>query len=151
VLLDDVGFGASSAFGGPCHTPNAEKLAAGGLKFNRFHTTALCSPTRACVLTGRNHHRVGMGRIIGDNGTVFTVVDIAVAPALQGRGLGKRILAALDAWLQANVPESAYVTLVADGDAKYLYAKFGFAESAPYAVNMEYVMGVNGRRITGIP
>ena len=99
----------------------------------------------------RDGEVVGMGRIIGDNGTVFTVVDIAVAPALQGRGLGKRILAALDAWLQANVPESAYVTLVADGDAKYLYAKFGFAESAPYAVNMEYVMGVNGRRITGIP
>ena len=94
---------------------------------------------------------VGMGRIIGDNGTVFTVVDIAVAPALQGGGLGKRILAALDAWLRANVPESAYVTLVADGDAKYLYAKFGFAESAPYAVNMEYVMGANGERLTGVP
>ena len=94
---------------------------------------------------------VGMGRIIGDGGTVFTVVDIAVRPELQGRGLGKRILSALDAWLQANVPESAYVTLVADGDAKHLYVKFGFAESAPYAVNMEYVMGAGGERITGIP
>jgi GNAT superfamily N-acetyltransferase len=90
---------------------------------------------------------VGMGRIIGDNGTVFTVVDIAIVPALQGRGLGRRILVALDAWLQANVPESAYVTLVADGDAKYLYAKFGFAESAPFAVNMEYIMGANGERL----
>src|SRR4051812_4599741 len=47
VLLDDCGFGSSSAFGGPCATPHAERLAAGGLKFNRFHTTALCSPTRA--------------------------------------------------------------------------------------------------------
>jgi GNAT superfamily N-acetyltransferase len=90
---------------------------------------------------------VGMGRIIGDNGTIFTVVDIAVAPALQGRGLGRRILAALDAWLRANVPESAYVTLVADGDAKYLYTKFGFAETAPFSVNMEYVMGANGERL----
>jgi arylsulfatase A-like enzyme len=63
VLLDDVGFGASSAFGGPCATPNAERLAAGGLKFNRFHTTALCSPTRAALLSGRNHHVVGMGGI----------------------------------------------------------------------------------------
>jgi GNAT superfamily N-acetyltransferase len=90
---------------------------------------------------------VGMGRIIGDNGTVFTVVDIAIVPALQGKGLGRRVLVALDAWLQANVPESAYVTLVADGDAKYLYAKFGFAESAPYAVNMEYIMGANGERL----
>src|SRR6185295_3143969 len=63
VLLDDVGFGASSAFGGPCQTPNAEKLASNGLKYNRFHTTALCSPTRAAILSGRNHHAVGMGGI----------------------------------------------------------------------------------------
>src|SRR5439155_6401025 len=61
VLLDDVGFGASSAFGGPCNMPTAELLAAEGLKFNRFHTTALCSPTRQAMLTGRNHHTVGMG------------------------------------------------------------------------------------------
>ena len=63
ILLDDVGFGASSAFGGPCHTPTAERLAGGGLRFNRFHTTALCAPTRQALLTGRNHHSVGMGSI----------------------------------------------------------------------------------------
>jgi arylsulfatase len=63
VLLDDVGFGASSAFGGPCATPNLERLAAGGLRYNRFHTTALCAPTRAALLSGRNHHSVGMGGI----------------------------------------------------------------------------------------
>ncbi|MGG7507486.1 sulfatase-like hydrolase/transferase [Plantibacter sp. YIM 135249] len=63
ILLDDVGFGASSAFGGPCATPTAERLAASGLKYNRFHTTALCSPTRAALLSGRNHHAVGMGAI----------------------------------------------------------------------------------------
>ncbi len=63
VLLDDVGFGASSAFGGPIATPTCERLAAGGLKYTRFHTTALCSPTRAALLTGRNHHSVGMGSI----------------------------------------------------------------------------------------
>ena len=63
VLIDDVGFGSSSAFGGPCYTPNAERLARDGLKFNRFHTTALCSPTRQALLTGRNHHSVGMGAI----------------------------------------------------------------------------------------
>src|SRR6187397_1639433 len=63
VLIDDAGFGSSSAFGGPCQTPNAEALAAGGLKYNRFHTTALCSPTRQALLTGRNHHTVGMGGI----------------------------------------------------------------------------------------
>lgn len=63
ILIDDVGFGASSVFGGPCHTPNFEKLAAGGLRYTRFHTTALCSPTRQALLTGRNHHSVGMGGI----------------------------------------------------------------------------------------
>ena len=63
VLLDDVGFAASSAFGGPCETPNFDKLASGGLKYNRFHTTALCSPTRQALLTGRNHHSVEMGGI----------------------------------------------------------------------------------------
>ncbi|MCD6033245.1 MAG: arylsulfatase, partial [Thermomicrobiales bacterium] len=63
VLIDDVGFGASSAFGGPINTPTAERLAANGLKYTRFHTTALCSATRAALLTGRNHHSVGMGSI----------------------------------------------------------------------------------------
>jgi Sulfatase len=63
ILIDDVGFGASSAFGGPCQTPTAERLAANGLRYNRFHTTALCSPTRQALLTGRNHHSVGMGGI----------------------------------------------------------------------------------------
>ena len=63
VLIDDVGFGASSAFGGPCNTPVMDRLATGGVKLNRFHTTALCSPTRQALLTGRNHHSVGMGAI----------------------------------------------------------------------------------------
>jgi arylsulfatase A-like enzyme len=63
VLIDDAGFGSSSAFGGPCQTPTFERLADNGLKYNRFHTTALCSPTRQALLTGRNHHAVGMGGI----------------------------------------------------------------------------------------
>lgn len=87
---------------------------------------------------------IGMGRIIGDGGCFYSVVDIAVAPEHQGRGLGKRILGALDAWLSANALESAYVSLVADGDAKHLYAKYGFVETAPAAVNMEYVVAAKG-------
>ena len=63
IMLDDAGFGSASAFGGPCQTPNFEELAAGGLKYNRFHTTALCAPTRQALLTGRNHHTVGTGVI----------------------------------------------------------------------------------------
>src|SRR4051794_39261607 len=63
IMTDDTGFGAASAFGGPCRTPNAERLAERGLRYTRFHTTALCSPTRAALLSGRNHHTVGMGGI----------------------------------------------------------------------------------------
>ncbi len=63
VLLDDVGFAQLGCFGSDIATPTFDRLAADGLRYTNFHTTALCSPTRACVLTGRNHHRVGMGRI----------------------------------------------------------------------------------------
>ena len=63
VLIDDVGFGASSTFGGPCQTPTLERLAQGGLRYTRFHTTAVCSASRQALLTGRNHHSVGMGGI----------------------------------------------------------------------------------------
>ncbi len=61
VLIDDMGFGASSPFGGPCVMPTAQRLADEGLRYSRFHVTALCSPTRQALLTGRNHHSVGMG------------------------------------------------------------------------------------------
>jgi arylsulfatase A-like enzyme len=63
ILIDDVGFGSSTAFGGPCDTPNFDAVAADAVKYTRFHTTALCSPTRQALLTGRNHHTVGMGGI----------------------------------------------------------------------------------------
>src|SRR5439155_1650558 len=63
VLLDDVGFAQLGCFGSDIATPTFDRLSANGLRYTNFHTTALCSPTRACLLTGRNHHKVGMGRI----------------------------------------------------------------------------------------
>ncbi len=63
VLIDDMGFGATSTFGGPCEMPTLDRLADGGLRYNRFHTTALCSPTRQALLTGRNHHSAEMGSV----------------------------------------------------------------------------------------
>ena len=63
VLIDDAGFGNPSTFGGPVHTPTLDALAARGLRYNRFHVTALCSPTRAALLSGRNHHSIGFGSI----------------------------------------------------------------------------------------
>ena len=70
VLIDDMGFGVSEAFGGPVTTPTMEKLAANGLRYNRFHTTALCSPTRVALLTGYNHHSNNMG-CIAEAATTF--------------------------------------------------------------------------------
>lgn len=63
IMTDDTGFGHPSTFGGPIPTPTLDGLAKNGLRFNRFHTTALCSPTRAALLTGRNHHSAGTGMV----------------------------------------------------------------------------------------
>ena len=83
---------------------------------------------------------IGMGRIIGDGGCFFVVVDIAVLPEFQKRGLGKRIMDALDAWLRANAPASSNVSLFADGEARHLYAKYGFVETGPVSVGMDYTV-----------
>ena len=107
ILIDDAGFGLASAFGGPCQTPNAEKLAAVGLKYNRFHTTALCSPSRQALLTGCNHHSAGMGGIteiatgapgynsvlphdfaVGANAQAQRLLDGAVRQMPRGAGVG---------------------------------------------------------------
>jgi len=80
VLLDDVGFAQLGCFGSDIATPTFDRLAAGGLRYSSFHTTALCSPTRACVLTGRNHHAVGMGRIV-DLATGFPGYDARIPPS----------------------------------------------------------------------
>lgn len=70
VLIDDMGFGQSSAFGGPIQMKTVERLAAGGLRYNQFHTTALCSPTRAALLSGRNHHMCNFGSVT-ESATAF--------------------------------------------------------------------------------
>ena len=94
ILLDDVGFGATSTFGGPCNTPTFQMLADNGLKFNQFHTTALCSPTRAALITGRNHHSAHTG-VITEAATGFPGYDsvmlkdtATVAEVLKQNGYG---------------------------------------------------------------
>ena len=64
VLIDDIGFGAASMFGGAIQTPTLDRLAQDGLRYNQFHTTALCSPTRMAILTGRNHHSANAGSVM---------------------------------------------------------------------------------------
>lgn len=82
---------------------------------------------------------LAMGRLVGDRGCFLQVVDIAVVPGRQGQGLGKAVMAALDAWLQANAV-GAYVSLIADGQANRLYAQFGFEETAPRSVGMAKII-----------
>ena len=99
-------------------SPKSEAAAERGLASTTYGVSLL-----------RDGEVVGMGRIVGDGGCFHFVVDIAVVPALQGRGLGKRIMDALDAWLRANAEPTAHVSLFADGDTKHLYARYGFAQS----------------------
>ncbi|OLU35684.1 GNAT family N-acetyltransferase [Pseudomonas sp. PA27(2017)] len=79
---------------------------------------------------------VGMGRVIGDGGAFYQVVDIAVLPEHQGRGLGKMIMAAISDFIAREVPESGYVSLIADGEAYRLYQQFGFALTTPASQGM---------------
>lgn len=81
---------------------------------------------------------VGMGRIVGDGGCFYQVVDIAVLPDHQGRGLGKLIMAEIMKYINERVPESGYVSLLADGRAQDLYAQFGFRPTAPGSVGMYF-------------
>ena len=79
IVLDDVGFGQLGCYGSDIETPNIDALAAGGRRYNNFHTTSMCSPTRASLLTGRNHHAVGMG-MIADMCTGFPGYQGEVSP-----------------------------------------------------------------------
>ena len=92
ILLDDIGFGAPSPFGGPVNMPTLQKLADNGLSYNRFHTIALCAPTRAALKSGRNHHRVNMGSIpeiatgYAGNTTVIPDTAVPIAEILRQNG-----------------------------------------------------------------
>ena len=88
---------------------------------------------------------VGMGRIIGDRGTAYQIVDIAIDPAFQGRGLGKIIMTHLTDWLHDNAPETAYVSLIADGPAHRLYSQFGFEPTAPASIGMAMLVPTKRR------
>lgn len=79
---------------------------------------------------------IGMGRVIGDKGCFYHIVDIAVAPSYQGNGLGKLIMSEINTYLENNIPKSSYVSLIADVPADELYKKFGFEYSAPKSVGM---------------
>ncbi len=102
-----------------------EVAAARGLPGTLFAVQVLCG-----------EEVVGMGRVIGDGGCFYQVCDIAVLPEHQCRGLGKRIMQAISDYIDSEAPESAYVSLIADGKAQDLYAQFGFVHTAPASAGM---------------
>ncbi|MCB1130782.1 MAG: arylsulfatase [Verrucomicrobiae bacterium] len=106
ILTDDVGFGASSTFGGPIPTPNFDRVADSGLRFNRFHTTALCSPTRAALLTGRNHHSVATACIM-EAGVGYPGYNTLVPKSKRGMGDILKLNGYNTAWFgkNHNVPD----------------------------------------------
>ncbi|MFD3513513.1 GNAT family N-acetyltransferase [Streptomyces sp. NPDC058657] len=114
-----------------------------GLSDKAPEAVALALPnTWFGVVLEHQGEAIGMGRVIGDGGTAFQVVDICVLPAHQGLGLGRRIMAALTAELERRAPATANVTLIADGPARFLYEKFGFADSAEQgSIGMCRMMG----------
>lgn len=106
-------------------SPKTREAAERGLPNTLFGVQVLCQG-----------QTVAMGRVIGDGGAFYQVVDIAVLPAHQGRGLGKKVMAEIAAYIEREVPPSGYVSLIADGQAFRLYEQFGFALTAPASVGM---------------
>jgi len=106
IMTDDVGFAASETFGGPIPTPAFDRVAKAGLRFNRFHTTAQCSPTRAALLTGRNHHTAGTGSIM-EMGVGYPGYNTLVSKRLAGLGKILKLNGYNTAWFgkNHNVPD----------------------------------------------
>lgn len=111
-------------------SPKTQEAAERGLKNSLF-----------AVLITENDQVVGMGRVTGDGGATYQVCDIAVLPDHQGLGLGKMIMTEIKHYLDENAPESAYVSLIADGPAKHLYTQYGFVSVEPASIGMAYKVG----------
>lgn len=108
-----------------------------GLSPKSLEAAARGLPHTVFAVVVRHAGRViGMGRLIGDHGLMFQVTDIAVDPGHQGKGLGKAIVSRIVAHIHANLPDGAYISLIADGMAAELYAQYGFTPTAPASVGM---------------
>lgn len=106
-------------------SPKSEEAARLGLEGTNFSVQILYKETP-----------VGMGRLIGDGGCHFQIVDVAVLPAHQGKGLGKEIMKDLSDYIDQHLPDTAYISLIADGPADKLYKQYGFDYTAPASVGM---------------
>jgi ribosomal protein S18 acetylase RimI-like enzyme len=112
------------------------RSAAGLTPFGEAATRAGLPATFIGVVVRHDDQAIGMGRVVGDGGMFFQVVDIAVLPAHQGKGIGKAIMQALTEALAERITAPAYVSLVADGEAQHLYAQYGFEPVAPRSIGM---------------
>ena len=122
-------------------TPGAREYAelrrVAGLGERSLEAAELGLPQSLFAVCVRDGDRlIGMGRVIGDGGCNYEIVDMAVHPDYQRQGMGKRIMEALMDWLRANAPKTAYVCLIADDHAPALYAQFGFEPVAPRSIGM---------------
>lgn len=111
-------------------TPKTAQAAAAGLPNTLF-----------AIVVRSGDDVVGMGRVVGDGGLFYQVVDMAVTPEHQGCGLGTAIMQRLMAYIDEHAPTGAYVSLIADGEANRLYARFGFEPTAPRSIGMAFVVG----------
>ncbi len=110
-----------------------------GLSAKTFEAASRGLPnTLFAVQVMCNGETVAMGRVIGDGGCFYQVTDIAVLPMYQGRGLGKKVMTEITSYIAREVPASAYVSLLADGEAHRLYQHFGFTLTAPASVGMAF-------------
>ncbi|GGG25889.1 N-acetyltransferase [Lysinibacillus alkalisoli] len=114
------------------------KLAGMGERDANYVQQGLDNSYFSVTLRNENNELIGMGRVIGDGGTAYFVVDIAVHPDEQGNGLGKIIMKEIKQYLDTNINKKAFVSLIADKPAHHLYEKFGFEAAEPESMGMEY-------------
>jgi GNAT superfamily N-acetyltransferase len=126
-------------------TPSPERFCElrklSGLSPKTVETATLALPNTlfgVSIIDNTDGSIIGMGRIVGDGHLVLTIVDVAVLPEHQKKGLGKLIMKCLSDYIEANVKRDCYITLMADGDAKLLYQQYGFVSSLPKTLGMHY-------------
>src|SRR3984885_14984984 len=132
IMTDDMGYGVSSAFGGVIPTPTIERVAKAGLRYTHFHSTALCSPTRAALITGRNHHSVGSG-VIGELATGFPGYDSVITPEKASIGAILRGNGYATSWFGKN-----------HNTPTYQYSLAGPFDQWPSGVGFDYFYGFMG-------
>ena len=132
IMTDDQGYGVSGTFGGVIPTPNMDRIAKAGLRYTQFHSTALCSPTRAALITGRNHHSVGFG-VIGEMSTGYPGYDSVIGPESATIGTILRDNGYATSWFGKN-----------HNTPTYLYSAAGPFDQWPVGMGFEYFYGFMG-------